>query len=289
MDFDLFSHLKSLEGQVLKTLADPKPFDFISIEDQEVIVRPHSTMKKRSIKYHKEIETSWHDLQLNKSITATQIKVHSDWSSSFVSSILATIPGVNYRLRPIRLFYSSIPSDKQEIPLTTNMSFTNFKTEDDIVDKQAVPTHYFRSNASFGKRHEFTVIAELLKRHYDVYLTLVDDKQIDCVVRIEKSEQLRYLDIQIKARSTECDPKNAGFFAAMTIPNPRENYFFIFYSEQAEMYWVIPSIDLVKFASRNILGKNAGKYSIKLANYLRDKIQPNVKYISYQNAFYLLI
>src|ERR1700758_4110328 len=42
----------------------------------------------------------------------------------------------------------------------------------------------FRSSASFGKRQEFAAIAELLKRNYDVYLTLVDDQQIDCMVRL---------------------------------------------------------------------------------------------------------
>lgn len=41
----------------------------------------------------------------------------------------------------------------------------------------------FRSSASFGKRQEFGAIAELLRRGYDVYVTLVDDQQIDGVVR----------------------------------------------------------------------------------------------------------
>ena len=34
----------------------------------------------------------------------------------------------------------------------------------------------FRSSASFGKRQEFVAIAELLRRGFDVYLTLVDDQ-----------------------------------------------------------------------------------------------------------------
>jgi len=41
----------------------------------------------------------------------------------------------------------------------------------------------FRDSASFGKRQEFIVIAELLRRGYDVYQTLVDDQQIDCIIR----------------------------------------------------------------------------------------------------------
>lgn len=58
----------------------------------------------------------------------------------------------------------------------------------------------FRSSASFGKRQEFTAIAELLRRGLDVYMTLVDDLQIDCIIRQDDGERLRYLDIQIKAR-----------------------------------------------------------------------------------------
>ena len=36
----------------------------------------------------------------------------------------------------------------------------------------------FRDRASFGKRQEYVAIAELLKREYDVYMTLVDDRGI---------------------------------------------------------------------------------------------------------------
>ncbi len=36
----------------------------------------------------------------------------------------------------------------------------------------------YRDTASFGKRQEYSVIAELLKRGFDVYMTLVDDQGI---------------------------------------------------------------------------------------------------------------
>lgn len=41
----------------------------------------------------------------------------------------------------------------------------------------------FRSSASFGKRQEYIAVAELLRRGRDVYMTLVDDQQIDCIIR----------------------------------------------------------------------------------------------------------
>ena len=58
----------------------------------------------------------------------------------------------------------------------------------------------YRDTASFGKRQEYVVVAELLKRGFDVYMTLVDDQGIDCIVRLAKNN---YLDIQIKARSNK--------------------------------------------------------------------------------------
>ena len=103
----------------------------------------------------------------------------------------------------------------------------------------------FRSSASFGKRQEYLVVAELLRRGFDVYMTLVDDQQIDCIIRLECDEVLRYQDIQIKARSEDCEPTNAGRFAAMEIRKPRENFFFIFSSEQAGMYWIMFSLKLI--------------------------------------------
>jgi len=147
----------------------------------------------------------------------------------------------------------------------------------------------FRSSASFGKRQEYVVIAELLRRGFDVYQTLVDDQGIDCVIRQERDGEIRYLEIQIKARSKDCKPSNAGLFAAMEIINPRPNYYFIFYSEQADAYWVIPSLELVQHAVRNRTGKNKGRYTIKLCNVKADgTVVPRPKFERYRNNFDLL-
>lgn len=127
---------------------------------------------------------------------------------------------------------------------------------------------------------------ELLRRGHDVYMTLVDDQQIDCVIRQEKRGQLRYLDIQIKARSVEA--KNPGLFAAMEVRSPRENFFYIFYSESANTYWIIPSLELVEEAHQNKEGKNKGKYSITFANAGSKKTNPRPRFAKYENAFELL-
>lgn len=144
----------------------------------------------------------------------------------------------------------------------------------------------FRDSASFGKRQEYVAVAELLKRRFDVYMTLVDDQQIDCVLRFDEDPP-RYVDIQIKARSRNA--KHPGTFAAMRVRNPRASFFFIFFSEAADCYWVVPSLDLVARANRNKAGKNAGVYRIVFTNTLKSgEVRPRPKWESYRNNFDLL-
>jgi len=119
-------------------------------------------------------------------------------------------------------------------------------------------------------------------------MTLVDDRQIDCIIRQEKDGKLRYLDIQIKARSKDCNPRNAGRFAAMEIREPRENFYFIFYSEQADTYWMMPSLRLIEEANKLKTGKNKGKYSINLCNVTKAGVTPRPRFKEFENAFHLL-
>jgi len=116
----------------------------------------------------------------------------------------------------------------------------------------------YRNTASFGKRQEYSVVAELLRHGFDVYMTLVDDQGIDCVVRLDAT---RYVDIQIKARSK--DAKQWSTFAAMDF-EPRANLFFIFYTEKNESFWTIPSLDLSGLCHRNASGRNAGRRTLVL-------------------------
>jgi hypothetical protein len=141
----------------------------------------------------------------------------------------------------------------------------------------------FRSSASFGKRQEFGAIAELLRRGYDVYVTLVDDQQIDCVVRQGPNE---FYDVQIKARSRDCVVKNQAYFPLLWIDKPRRNYIFILYAEaigDRGTYWVIPSTTLVAPGFGNSLksGANKGAFRVRLASNGR----PRPKYLEYINAF----
>lgn len=116
----------------------------------------------------------------------------------------------------------------------------------------------YRDTASFGKRQEYSVVVELLKRGFDVYMTLVDDQGIDCVIRLDNK---RYIDVQIKARSKIA--KQWNFFAAMSF-KPRKNLYFIFYTEKNDTHWTIPSIRVKALSFTNKTGKNKEKMSLNL-------------------------
>jgi len=140
----------------------------------------------------------------------------------------------------------------------------------------------FRDSASFGKRQEYTVIAELLRREFDVYATLVDDQGIDCVIRLNDK---KYLDIQIKARSKIA--KQWNFFAAMSFI-PRRNYWFIFYTEMNDTFWILPSQDVCTLSVMDKTGKNKGKRSLSLPkDLLGRKAQKFKKYMN-NEGFVLL-
>ncbi len=129
----------------------------------------------------------------------------------------------------------------------------------------------YRNNASYGKRQEFIAMAKLLENGFDVYPSLVDDMGIDCVVRINEEV---YLDIQIKSRSN--NTKELGqraYFPQIMIENPRDNYYFMLYSQYLDSYWIIPSLRIVEMADKkgshiSIMknGKKKGSLSVRIGN-----------------------
>ena len=144
-----------------------------------------------------------------------------------------------------------------------------------------------KSSASFGKRIEYVVIGELLRRNYDIYQTLVDDQGIDCVLRHKGKNTLIYLDIQIKARSIKSKPEHAGRFSLLQIDSdrpPRPNYLFIFYSEHISdgTYWIIPSSDIIKEGTSHG-EKHKGKYNLSLSGMKRGSPFPKEKFKDYRD------
>jgi hypothetical protein len=98
----------------------------------------------------------------------------------------------------------------------------------------------------------------MLKEGLDLYIPLVDDNAIDCVVRREDGS---FVEIQIKARSKDVKFGDGALFAA--IPHEyRKNYWFVFYSERLDVTLILSSNEFIRESRQNKSGKNAGLRSI---------------------------
>ena len=94
----------------------------------------------------------------------------------------------------------------------------------------------------------------MLKQGLDVYTPEVDDDGVDLVV---KSPKGHFVAVQVKAVA-------AGAFFAGISHKARPDYWFVFYSESMDTFWVFSSSEFRLEAKANNQGKNVGKYSIKL-------------------------
>lgn len=117
----------------------------------------------------------------------------------------------------------------------------------------------FRHAAGFGRRKEYWIIGRMLKEGLDVYVPLVDDFGIDAIIWKRDNT---FIEVQIKARSSDVIPGDAALFAAIVHPNVRPNYYFVFYSERMDAMWIMSFEEFDKEAVRNKTGKNIGKRSM---------------------------
>ena len=118
----------------------------------------------------------------------------------------------------------------------------------------------FRHLAGFGKRIEYKLIGDMLMEGLDVYVPLVDDHGVDCIV---KKQDGTFIEIQIKARSKEVIFGDAALFSAIT-HEPTKNFYFVFYSERMYMMWILSSKEFLEVCDTNVKGRNKGSRSIWL-------------------------
>ena len=118
----------------------------------------------------------------------------------------------------------------------------------------------FRQLAGFGKRMEYKLVGDMLMEGLDVYLPLVDDHGVDCVI---KKGDGSFVEVQIKARSSDVVDGDAALFAGIT-HDPTENFYFVFYSERMKMMWILSSEEFLRECVTNAKGKNKGKHTLWL-------------------------
>lgn len=108
----------------------------------------------------------------------------------------------------------------------------------------------------------------MLKEGIDVYVPLVDDDAIDAVI---KKADGTYIEVQIKARSETVIMGDAALFAAIPHSEVRMHYFFVFYTERLDTFWIMSSEEFIDESCQNKSGKNIGKRSIWFNGKHKDK------------------
>lgn len=123
-----------------------------------------------------------------------------------------------------------------------------------------------------GKRGEFFVFGELIKRGFDLYLPVID-VGIDAILRLKSG---KYIEMQVK--STEAR-EQAGYFNVYDL-KPRPNLFIICVDMSEEKQkewgqpevWILPSKVFSEYASKYPL-KTGTRYLLSLP--ARDKRHGN--------------
>ena len=105
---------------------------------------------------------------------------------------------------------------------------------------------------------EYNIVGKMLMEGLDVYMPLVDDHGVDCVI---KKDDGTFIEVQIKARSNEVTDGDAALFSAIT-HEYTPNFYFVFYSERLDMMWILSSEEFLKECYTNKDGKNKGKHVI---------------------------
>jgi len=105
---------------------------------------------------------------------------------------------------------------------------------------------------------EYYLIGKMLMEGLDVYVPLVDDHGVDCII---KRKNGCFIEVQIKARSEEVILGDAALFSAIT-HDLSHNFYFVFYSERLNTMWILSSEEFLRECVTNKKEKNKGKHSI---------------------------
>ena len=102
----VWQQVEYLKGHSLKTLEQHKPFELMEVTSDDLQIFVYSNLRKRRIK-RLEIEGAWQELLGEGSITSSDIKKrHSKNNATYISAIIAALPGVTHQVKPIRLSIS---------------------------------------------------------------------------------------------------------------------------------------------------------------------------------------
>ena len=100
----MIEKLLSMKGKTFSTLAQNKKFTVELVNEAGIVIRVHDSSQNRTIGWS-EIEKAWEYLQQHGTVTQKEILDMGTRSSAYIVVFLTILPGVSYRLNPVRLVY----------------------------------------------------------------------------------------------------------------------------------------------------------------------------------------
>jgi len=104
----VISHLRKQFGQEFRTLARGRPFVLEGIDGNLIIITT-SSGSSRNVPLDGTIDAFNHVMKQGE-LLLTDIRRYkfSDWNPTYIVSLLASFPDIDYTLRPIRLSRSKL-------------------------------------------------------------------------------------------------------------------------------------------------------------------------------------
>jgi len=102
----MIEQLAWLKGMTLSTLAQGKKFEVLDVDESKILIAPQSTKYERSIRKVR-LEWAWDELKRKCELTQQEVFDDGSVNSAYVVALLAKMPGVTYKTKPVRLFYKA--------------------------------------------------------------------------------------------------------------------------------------------------------------------------------------
>jgi len=104
---NLLTELKKLQGKPLHTLDQGKPFDVAEVSSKEIVLTI-STGKSRPVPFWK-FQEAWNHLEKYKTLSLVEIRSLkiSNFHPTYIAAVIANIPRVKFRKRPILLLLTN--------------------------------------------------------------------------------------------------------------------------------------------------------------------------------------
>lgn len=100
----MIEKLAWLKGMTLSTLAQGKKFEVLDVDENKILIAPQSTEYERSIRKVR-LEWAWNELVRKGELSQQEVFEEGSVNSAYIIALLAKMPGVTYKTKPVRLYY----------------------------------------------------------------------------------------------------------------------------------------------------------------------------------------